>query len=256
MVSVHETLRCTAAPNARLRNGPWLWSQHWLDVLFLHWRVPIDAVRSHVPAGLDIDTQGASAWVSIVPFRMARVRPRWLPPVPAMSNFLELNLRTYVRRGNTPGIYFLSIHAGKRLAVRLAQSFSPLPYVYARMAFGAVGDSFRFQSWSPASLFDAPFFSVEYRASPQTSRAQLGSLDEWLLERYRLYVDDTTGRLRFTEVDHDPWSIAKADVTIAHNRVGSALGLDLSRTPDLVHFSQGVRTTAWPFRSVSEQRLH
>src|SRR5262249_51220078 len=158
---------------------------------------PVDAVRPHVPAGLEIDTREGSAWCSIVPFRMARVRPRWLPPFPAMSNFLELNLRTYVRRGDRSGIYFLSIHAAKRLAVRMARSFSPLPYTYARMAFEAAGDNFRFQSWSPASLFDAPFFSVEYRASPAMSTVQTGSLDEWLLERYRLYVDDATRRLRF-----------------------------------------------------------
>jgi uncharacterized protein YqjF (DUF2071 family) len=225
-------------------------------VLFLHWQLPVDVVRPHVPAGLDIDAQGGFAWVSIVPFRMARVRPRWLPPVSVMSNFLELNLRTYVRRGDKPGIYFLSIHAGKRLAVRLARSFSPLPYVYARMAFEAQAERFRFQSWSPASLFDAPFFSVEYRPSPQMSMAQAGSLDEWLLERYCLYVDDATGRLRFTGVHHEPWLMARADATIAHNRVAASLGLELSRAPDLVHFSPGVRTTAWPFRSVSEQSLH
>jgi uncharacterized protein YqjF (DUF2071 family) len=254
MASLHQSPQQTASPNGALRDRPWLWSQHWREVLFLHWQLPVDVVRPHVPAGLEIDTQNGLAWVSIVPFRMARVRPRWLPPVPAMSNFLELNLRTYVRRDDKPGIYFLSIHAGKRLAVRLARSFSPLPYVYARMAFEAQAEHFRFQSWSPASLFDAPFFSVEYRPSSRISPVQVGSLDEWLLERYRLYVDDAAGRLRFTRVHHEPWLMANADATITHNRVAAALGL--ARAPDLVHFSQGVRTTAWPFRSVSEQSLH
>src|SRR5437879_11235215 len=88
------------------------------------------------------------AWVSAVAFHMARVRPRGLPPLPPVSDFLELNLRTYVRLDDKPGVFFLSIHASKRLAVRVARWFSPLPYACARMKCSQEDEEFRFQCTS------------------------------------------------------------------------------------------------------------
>lgn len=65
--------------------------------------------------------------MTIVAFRLARVRRRWLPPLGWLSNFAELNLRTYVLYHGEPAIYFLSIHAGKRIAVQMARRVTPLP---------------------------------------------------------------------------------------------------------------------------------
>ena len=93
----------------------WRWSQHWRDLLFAHWPVPAAALRRLVPDCLDIDTHDGVAWVSAVAFRLERVRFRWSPPLAFCSSFAELNLRTYVRHRGEAAIYFLSIHAGRRL---------------------------------------------------------------------------------------------------------------------------------------------
>src|SRR5262249_40855922 len=87
---------------------PWFWSQWWQDVLFVHWPVSPAFLRPHLPRELEIDTWEGAGWVSAVFFHMRRVRPRWLPPVRVVSNFAELNFRTYVRRADKPGVYFLS----------------------------------------------------------------------------------------------------------------------------------------------------
>ena len=29
---------------------PWVWDQHWQDVLFLHWQVPVSALRRQIAA--------------------------------------------------------------------------------------------------------------------------------------------------------------------------------------------------------------
>src|SRR5438094_436421 len=104
----------------------WVWSQHWLDLLFLHWRVPPALLRSQVPAALEIATLDGSAWVSLVLFRL-RVRPRWLPFLPCVSALLEMNLRTYVHYRDRPGIWFLSVHADNHLAMWLAKLLTPIP---------------------------------------------------------------------------------------------------------------------------------
>src|SRR5437762_675569 len=167
-----------------LPHGPWRWSQSWQDLLFCHWAVPAASLRSHVPSCLEIVTREGTAWVSAVAFHMARVRPRGLPSLPPVSDFLELNLRTYVRLHDKPGVFFLSIHANKRLAVRVAKWFSPLPYSYARMERSQRRQEHRFL----CSRQLEPIFDARYIITAQSSAPDQGSLDEWLLERYCLYV--------------------------------------------------------------------
>src|SRR5262245_44613967 len=120
---------------------PWVWAQHWLDVLFLHWRVPAARLRPHVPSELVIDTYDQNAWLSLVLFRL-KVRPRGLPCVPWLSSLLELNVRTYVRGANRPGIYFLRMLADNRLAIAVAKLLTPLPYCRARMSYRQALDGF------------------------------------------------------------------------------------------------------------------
>src|SRR5438105_1472977 len=90
-----------------LPSGPWQWEQHWFELLFMHWPVPAQSLRPHVHAGLDLDTWDGSPWVSLVAFRLERVRHRWLPSLGLVDNIIELNLRTYVRYRDEPAIYFL-----------------------------------------------------------------------------------------------------------------------------------------------------
>src|SRR5262249_55559483 len=118
----------------RGNRGRWIWAQQWLDLLFLHWRVPPAVLQAHFPRDLTIDTYRQDAWVSLVLFRL-KVRPRWLPFVPGLSNMFELNLRTYVRAANNPGIYFLSMLADNRPAIWLAKLLTPLPYCRAAMSY-------------------------------------------------------------------------------------------------------------------------
>jgi uncharacterized protein YqjF (DUF2071 family) len=225
---------------------PWLWSQGWRDLLFCHWAVPVEALRSHVPRSLEIDVMDGSAWLSLVAFRMARVRPRWFPALPGVSNFLELNLRTYVQSGDKPGVFFLSIHANKRLAVRVARWFSPLPYIHARMSFSRRDAGYRFHCVSAGRQGEA-IFAANYAPASEVFLASRDPLSEWLLERYRLYVGESSGDLIYAEVHHEPWFVQDADLKIASNSLGIVAGLELPRTPDRVHFSAGVDALAWSF---------
>lgn len=106
----------------------WTYYQEWNRALFLHWKVPQDLLRPLVPPGLELDVHDGETWVSLVAFTMEQIRPRGLPAVGFVSNFEEINLRTYVRVGNKPGVYFLSIEAGNVLSAFIARNLSGLPY--------------------------------------------------------------------------------------------------------------------------------
>jgi uncharacterized protein len=236
-----SSLRGSPAPAER----PWVWAQHWLDVLFLHWRVPTAKLRPHVPSELVIDTYDQSAWLSLVLFRL-KVRPRGLPFVPGLSTLLELNLRTYVRFADQPGICFLRMLADNRLGVHLAKLFTPLPYACATMAYRRMDDMFRFRA---ARLADASIgLRLAFHPNEEEAPAPHGSIDEWLVERYTLFVKDRPRGLWRADVDHAPWLVRNAQLAIHANSMGKGLGLDLGQIPDRVHYSKGVAVRFGGFR--------
>jgi uncharacterized protein YqjF (DUF2071 family) len=225
----------------------WVWSQHWINLLFLHWHVSVDAVLPHVPAGLELETKDGWAWVGLVLFRL-KVRPRWLPFVPGISTLNELNLRTYVRHQDKPGICFLSVHADNRWAIRLARALTPLRYCQARIRYQESEDGFDFRCDSVS----VPECRLSLQLTPHNAlrQTQDGTLNAWLLERYRLYSADECSRLQEAVVVHPPWLIQDAQVSITANTIGLPFGIDLSRPPDMVHFSPGVRARFGGFRQV------
>jgi uncharacterized protein len=227
--------------------GPWLWSQHWLDLWFGHWSIAAADLRSHVPCALDIDTWEGSAWVSLVAFRLERIRRRWLPSVGLVTDSLELNLRTYVRYRGEPAICFLSLHASNPLLVYLARRATPLPYERARMSYIWRDGTAEFRTRSVGNEDDREL-AVSFTPVGRGTEAMPGSLDHWLLERYCLYVQNKNGRLVRTAVAHPPWLVqdVKADVTA--NTMGPPFGLDLPPEPEKAHYSPGVRARVWPFR--------
>ena len=235
-------------PLTRPCTDTWQWAQHWSDLLFTHWQVPERSLRPHVPRGLEMDTHDGSAWVSLVAFRLAHVRHRWLPSCGLVTNTLELNLRTYVLCNGAPGIYFLSIHASKRLVIGLARLFTPLPYTYAKMSYERNENGSRFQSRSRRGLH----FDVRFEAPVFSSAAASGSLSEWLLERYRLYAADGRRNLLLcTPAQHETWTAQETSAQVLENNLGSPFGLSLATAPDLVHYSPGLPALLWPFARVN-----
>ena len=112
----------------------WVMTQSWHDLLFAHWRVDERLLRPHIPAAFDIDRFDGSAWLGVVPFTMTNVTLRGVPPVPRLSAFPEINVRTYVSpRDGKRGVFFFSLDAARLLAVLGARAMFRLPYFKASM---------------------------------------------------------------------------------------------------------------------------
>src|SRR5690349_17005114 len=101
--------------------------QRWADLLFLHWKVPVERLRPLIPERLAIDTFEGEAYVSATPFTVEGARLRGLPHLPGVTRFHETNLRTYVRLGEVAGVWFFSLEAASPLAVAGARMMR-LPY--------------------------------------------------------------------------------------------------------------------------------
>lgn len=180
--------------------------QRWRDLLFLHWDWDPNHVQKTLPAGLTVDTWNGRAYLGVVPFFMEGVRPTGLPPVPWLSSFLELNVRTYVRDSQgRPGVWFYSLDCNQPVAVQIARTFFHLPYFHARMRARREGQRIFYQSqrgqWKASQFFYAP-------AGP-SAPALAGSLEEFLVERYRLFASDGH-RILSGSVWHPPYEFAEA----------------------------------------------
>lgn len=229
-------------------SGPWIMVQRWENLLFAHWPVPYAVLRPLVPPQLELDTCDEQAWVGLVPFRITDLRFRLLPPIPFVSAFPEMNLRTYVRVGDRPGIYFFTLEAASRAAVVAARRVYRLPYHHAQMQ---VEESFDWIHYRSRRESGAAELVARYRPAGDVFHARPGTLEYFLTERYALYVVLRSARILCGEIHHPPWTLRAARAEVDRNTVAAAHGVALPETAPVLHFAARQDTLIWPPRLAS-----
>jgi uncharacterized protein len=173
-------------------------------------------------------------------------RPRLTVPMPWISSFPEINVRTYVTVGGKPGIYFFSLDAESRLAVAAARRLYRLPYFRARMQIRHDRTGLRYTSVRTSADAPAPAeFRAAYRPVGTPFNADQGSLDAWLTERYCLYTLDDQRRVMRGEIHHPPWKLQHAQARIEKNTMGEQVGAELD-DPPLLHYAARQDVLFWP----------
>ena len=217
----------------------------WRDLLFMHWPVEVDDLRPLVPPTLSIDTFEGSAWLGVVPFDMIGVRPHFLPAIPKLSHFPEINLRTYVTAEGKPGVWFFSLDAHSRVAVRLARATFHLPYFDAEMSCHASGEEVDYRSVRTHRGAPEVKFAARYRPVGEPSESGKGSIENFLTERYCLYSADRKGNVRRGEVHHHLWPLQPAEAEVSMLAMTQQIGLKLPETDPVLHFSKRLDVLAW-----------
>ncbi|GAC1540338.1 MAG: DUF2071 domain-containing protein [Candidatus Velthaea sp.] len=228
-------------------NAPWLLDMQWRDVLFAHWRTDAGLLQRTLPAGVTLDCYDDTAWLSVVPFRMSRVRPRGLPVLPGFGDVLEINLRTYVRIGDLRLVWFYSLDAASPIVVRSARTFTGLPYFDATIATSERDGEISYTSRRTGRASSPARFRARYRPQAAVFAAQPGSLPAFLHERYG-FVTQRGRALVYGEVRHAPWIMSDATISIADNTLGDTIGHPLPAVPDACFFARGMRVQATAVR--------
>jgi uncharacterized protein len=227
-----------------LPRSPWVWRQSWRDLLFAHWPVPASELRRFVPEALAIEEFEGTSWVGVVPFRMAGVSARWLPDVPGLSAFPELNLRLYVTHGGKPGVWFISLDASNALAVWTARRVFHLPYFHADMSARQEGERVVYESVRRGGG-ERVAFSANYGPASSERHAAPGGLEHFLSERYCLYSSAPDGTLLRADVHHEPWPLQDALLELSENAIAGPQGITLTGQPALLHFVRRLDVVGW-----------
>jgi uncharacterized protein YqjF (DUF2071 family) len=201
--------------------APWIMTQRWNDLLFLHYALPPEVVRPLVPDALTLDTYQQQAWVSVIPFWINHSRPPGVPSVPWFSHFAEVNVRTYVTRDGKPGAYW-------QAAMKIKGRGGPRIEYASRRQHGP----------KPAKL------RCSYGPSSPMFQAHPGSLEHFLTERYCLYTYNRK-RLYRGEIHHLPWELQRAAVELSEDSMAGPAGLVLPLQPDLSYFARELKVLFW-----------
>lgn len=218
----------------------------WDRVVFVHYSVPPEALRPLVPFALDL--ADGLAWVSCVSFTLRNLRPHGAGPFAArlfdpVACQRYLNVRTYVRHGGEPGIFFLREWMDHRVSTWFVPPVYGLPYRYGRLDYdhrhgaGRIAGRVRGGPGSPGEW--------RYRANvvPDADLRPVvpGTLDEFLLERYVAFTE-RRDRRRLFRVWHEPWPQVPIPAEILDDRLLVETGPWTSRARfSGAHYSPGVK---------------
>ena len=234
MRSIENILQETSHRPFPMPETPWKYYQEWHHVLFAHWRVSGHLLTPLIPAGLTLDLYNGEAWVSLVAFTIKHLRLRFLPPFAPLSNFHEINMRTYVLRNGKPGIYFLSIEAQKLGSALIAKLVTRLPYVNSTIN--------RADGWYASNNKELNFhLHAEYtRGQNILVKSALG---RWLTDRFCLF-HELSKNIYSHDIHHQDWPLKSMDVKAfdLHYRFKEVV---FNSGADLYHYSEGVQVPTW-----------
>lgn len=218
-----------------LPKGEFQYYQEWNRAVFLHWKVDYESLRKLVPEVFNLDQIDGDYYISIVAFTMEKIRPRLLPSLSFLSNFDEVNTRTYIDNDGKKGVFFINIEGQKLLSCLVAKELSGLPYQKANM---------KRSSGQYDSQLDSKNLKLHIDYNIGNPLKQKTNLDLWLTERYCLYLQHNGQNIRY-DIHHKEWEIN--DVKIESLETKYKFGnIDFTnRKPDLTHYSKGVEVISW-----------
>jgi uncharacterized protein len=227
--------------------------QNWRHLTFLHWPYTPSEIRRRVPGELEVDIFGGAAWIGLTPFIVEGLRAPFLPALPWISRFPEMNVRTYVKGPEGErGIWFFTLEADRLLAVLGARLTYGLPYRWAEMRVTTKDGTLDYRSVRHGRNGSSKARQVGMLLEPG-DEMEPTDLELFLTARFRLYTV-LAGRLAFAQVEHEPWPLQQARLLSFAENVIAGSGVPEPVGKPLVHYSTGVHVRIGAPRFLPQSR--
>ncbi len=180
----------------------------WLDLIMANYAVEPQVLREFVPKGTDLDFFDGQCYVSLVAFKFFDTRVLNIK-IPFHVNFLEVNLRFYVRRETENetkrGVVFIKEIVPRFAISFVARTFYGEPYETWKMQFGEPKNKFSY-SWSKGGISN--LIAVEKGANWGVPSEN--SHGEFIIEHYWGYTKRGAHRTDEYKVEHPKWNLFEA----------------------------------------------
>lgn len=213
--------------------------QTWNDLIFMHWTFDPQDIQKKLPDGLFVDTFEGYGYVSLVAFVMNDIKLSRLTFLPGISNYIEVNVRTYVHdRNGNPGVWFYSLDLNSYFASKIAVAAYSLPYIFTPLEEKKEGKRISITGYRKQGNVTMKF-SYEPETANYNPIADCNSLDFFLLERYALFTK-RWGKLFIGRVYHEPYRISQARIIRYESNLLESHGFHGGKPIDRYHYSPGV----------------
>ena len=221
-------------------------SAEWRDLAILNYEVDPRLLDRYVPPGTVLDSFQEKTYASLVGFRFCRTRLFGFLPVPFHSNFVEVNLRFYVRRRERGeirrGVVFIAEIVPRRavaIAARLSygENYFRLPMKHSVSAGESeMAAAYRWQ-------LNGQWCGLAAQARGIPAQPAEGSFEQFIAEHYWGYSARRNGSGLEYRVSHAPWAIwTNTDAKFtgdASALYGVELGRILERPPHSAFLAAG-----------------
>jgi uncharacterized protein len=219
-----------AAPEARVApalapasaiDPPFLFAK-WHRIVFLHYVADPEVVRRQIPGRLELELHEGRACVTLAAVTMRSFRPcRVLSAGWFFRPLVEqrfLNLRTYVRCDDEPGVLFLWGWLSRPLGLPLPSGMLQLPYAFASLDFDHRFEAGLLRGSAAADGPPARRFSYCAAVDPKTSFHECapGSLSQFAMDRCTGFFSHR-GDVRRFRGEHALWLQAPIEATVEQN---------------------------------------
>jgi uncharacterized protein len=182
----------------------------WLNLVMLNYEIEPVLLNPHVPRGTTVDRFDGKTFVSVIGFQFFETRLRGRVAIPFHRNFLEVNLRFYVRREQNGevrrGVVFVAEIVPRyaiALIARLAYNENYFCYPMSETISGIGNARTLSYAWTRKRMrYELAATTVAPAFLPQA-----GTVEQFITEHYWGYAKQRDGGTVGYQVAHEPWRV-------------------------------------------------
>ncbi len=176
----------------------------WRNLVMINYEIDPALLQRYLPYGVDIDFWNGKTYVSVVGFLFLHTRILRMP-IPMHTDFEEVNLRFYVRRGDRRGVVFIKEIVPKRAIATIARALYNEKYIALPMRHSIDDTQVRYE-WRKDGIWNAITAQIEGAPAALTG----GSQEEFITEHYWGYTAQRDGGTLEYQVEHPSWRVWQA----------------------------------------------